>query len=244
MTSTAPHPTLTRYVESANERQHFVEELFDHTAVNYDRICHIFSLGCGHRYRRDALQRAGLRQGMRVLDVATGTGLVARQALAIIEPGGQVIGVDPSEGMLRESRTVGHYTVRGLGEALPFKPGYFDLVSMGYALRHVAALETAFADFLRVLKPGGRLVILEITPPDSRPARWLTRQYFQHAIPFITRMVTRSTDSELLMKYYWDTIAECVRPTAILDALRTCGFRDASRRVVHGIFSEYTGRKA
>ena len=199
------------------------------------------AFGFGESYRREALQRAGLGHGMRMLDVATGTGLVAREALALVGSSGHVVGADPSTGMLRESRRVGHRTVQATGEALPFVAGYFDVVGMGYALRHLSDLETAFAEYRRVLKPGGRMVILEITRGESRAARWLTRQYLQRAVPFITRLVTQSPAGEALMKYYWNTIADCVEPEAILAAMRACGFTDVERRVIRPVFSEYMG---
>ncbi|WP_238940671.1 class I SAM-dependent methyltransferase, partial [Pseudoroseomonas ludipueritiae] len=96
----APHPDLTGYYRDAQERPGFVRRLFDDTAVHYDRINSVFSLGTGAWYRRHALKRAGLKPGARVLDVACGTGLVTREALRLAGPGGTVLGLDPSAGML------------------------------------------------------------------------------------------------------------------------------------------------
>jgi demethylmenaquinone methyltransferase/2-methoxy-6-polyprenyl-1,4-benzoquinol methylase len=182
--------------------------------------------------------------GMWVLDVATGTGLTATEALAVVGESGRVIGVDPSEGMLRQARPVGHQAVRGLGEALPFRPESFDMISMGYALRHVTDLDVAFADFRRVLKPGGRLIVLEITRPASRIGAWLMKQYMQALVPLLAARAGDRARGRRLMSYYWDTIAGCVPPEAILSALRATGFAGVERRIVHQVFSEYTGHKA
>lgn len=225
------------------DRVRFVRDLFDETAAHYDRICQVMSLGSGQRYRRDALRRAGLQPGMRVLDVGTGTGLVAQVALTVVGAAGTVTGVDPSEGMLRESCHLGYRVVRGYAEALPFDADRFDFLSMGYALRHVSHLEAAFTDCWRVLAPGGRLALLEISRPDSRVGLWLTRHYLQSAVPFVTRVVTGSARSVQLMEYYWETIANFVAPTVVLEALRASGFLDVRRRVVHGLFSEYCASK-
>ena len=228
---------------SARLPRRLVAGLFDASAEHYDRICRVMSFGTGQTYRRDALTRAGLQPGMRLLDVATGTGLMVREAMAILGDESLVLGVDPSAGMLREARQVRYRVVRGLGEALPFQSRRFDFLCMGYALRHLDDLHETFSEYLRVLSPGGRLVLLEITPPDSRVGSWLTRQYFQHAVPLMTRVVTRNSASEHLMRYYWDTIAQFVPPADVVSSLRESGFVDVARNVVHGIFSEYVGRK-
>src|SRR5688572_32581148 len=98
---------------------------------------------------------------MKVLDVATGTGLVAREALAIVGAQGSVTGLDPSAGMLEQARTLAFSIVRGHGERLPFGPASFDFVSMGYALRHVSDLPALFGEMKRVLRPGGTACVLE-----------------------------------------------------------------------------------
>jgi demethylmenaquinone methyltransferase/2-methoxy-6-polyprenyl-1,4-benzoquinol methylase len=100
--SSRPHPILPAYYDSEAQRRGFVRRLFDQTAGDYDRIERAVSFGTGAWYRRQALLRAGLTPGMRVLDVAVGTGLVAREALAVVGESGQVIGLDPSAGMLHD----------------------------------------------------------------------------------------------------------------------------------------------
>lgn len=235
---------LTRYYESESERRRFVTALFDGGARHYDRVCDVMSLGSGRLYRRDVLVRVGLARGMRLLDVATGTGLVARSAVQILGDPAAVVGLDPSAGMLREARkALRSPLVQGRAEDLPFDDGCFDVVSVGYALRHVADLGVAFRECLRVLKPGGRLVVLEITRPRSAVSRGLVRLYFQAVLPVIMRVSTGSVEAGRLTRYYWDTIAECVPPDTIMAVMRSSGLAAVERRVLGGILSEYVARK-
>jgi demethylmenaquinone methyltransferase/2-methoxy-6-polyprenyl-1,4-benzoquinol methylase len=236
----APHPVLAGYYSAASERQAFVNDLFDRTASHYDAVTQAMSLGTGRLYRRRVLRRLGLRPGQRLLDVATGTGQMARAALDLGLAPRDVIGIDPSLGMLRANRHAhGTRVVRGLGERLPFASESFDCLIMGYALRHVPDLLQTFREFRRVLKPDGRLAVLEIGKPTSRLLGALTRGYLKHAVPLLARLRTGSRAAADLMRYYWDTIDACLPPERILGALRQAGFVDARRLVTGGIFSEF-----
>jgi len=242
--SNAPHPVLRRYYERERDRQPFVTALFDGAAGHYDRVCALMSLGSGQWYRREALRRAGLRSGMQVLDVATGTGLVARAAMAVLDEPRAVIGIDPSGGMLRQARRrLSAPLVQGLVEELPFADDRFDVLSIGYALRHVADLEVASRECYRVLKPGGRLLILEMSRAPSAASRWAMRIYFTQVLPAIMWVSTRSAHATMLTRYYWDTIDSCVPPEAIVDVLQRSGFVDVDRRVFGGFLSEYVALK-
>ncbi|PYN39312.1 MAG: hypothetical protein DMD98_01225 [Candidatus Rokuibacteriota bacterium] len=243
-TPTSPHPVLKKYYTHEGEKQPFVTALFDGAARYYDRVCGVGSLGSGQFYRHYVLRQYGLGRGMKLLDVATGTGLVARAAVRILREPGDVVGLDPSGGMLREARrTLSVPLVQGMVEDLPFGDDGFDFLTMGYALRHMADLAVALRECLRVLKPGGRVLLLEISRPRSALGRWLTRIYFETVLPRVTRLSTGSAQAELLMRYYWDTIAECVPPETILEVLRASGFVGVDRRVRAGVFSEYVGVK-
>jgi demethylmenaquinone methyltransferase / 2-methoxy-6-polyprenyl-1,4-benzoquinol methylase len=239
-----PHPVLRAHYRREADRRSFVVTLFDATAGCYDRFCSVMSLGSGLWYRRRALTQVGLRAGMTVLDVATGTGLVARAAAQILGDPRAVVGLDPSAGMLRAARTrVAGPLVQGQIEELPFERASFDVLAIGYALRHAADLDVAFRECLRVLKPGGTILALEISRPSSPARRALARLYITRVLPWLIALTTGNPDVGRLARYYWDTIATCVPPDAIADCLRRSGFVDVEHRVLGGLLSEYTARR-
>jgi demethylmenaquinone methyltransferase/2-methoxy-6-polyprenyl-1,4-benzoquinol methylase len=241
----APHPVIPGYFESETERRDLVDKLFNESAPHYDHINRGMSLGTGHRYRRMALRRARLRRGMSLLDVGCGTGVIAGHARKIVGETGKVVGVDPSEGMLAVARAEGRIDSShvAMAEALPIEDGTFDMVTMGYALRHVDNLHTAFNEYYRVLRPGGTVLILEITPPRSKLAFHFLKAYLRIVVPTLTRVTTRSQSAQELMSYYWETIEHCVPPTSIMEAMEETGFEQVHRHTELGVFSEYTGRK-
>jgi demethylmenaquinone methyltransferase/2-methoxy-6-polyprenyl-1,4-benzoquinol methylase len=240
----SPHAPLTEYYGDEAEHQQFLRRIFDDTAPDYDRIERILALGTGPLYRRKALQRAGLAEGAQVLDVGIGTGLVAREALRLIGPKGRLVGVDPSAGMMREVHLPGVELVQGFAEKLPRPDASSDFLSMGYALRHISDVTAAFTEFHRTLRPGGRLLVLEITRPAGRVATALLKGYMRAVVPVIARVVGRRHDTAELWRYYWDTIEACIPPEAVMSALRGAGFSDVKRHVELGIFSEYTAVKS
>jgi demethylmenaquinone methyltransferase / 2-methoxy-6-polyprenyl-1,4-benzoquinol methylase len=236
-----PHPLLTRYHADEGERRRQVKAWFDGAAADYDWVNQGMSLGSGTRYRRQALLRAGLGPGMSVLDAGTGTGVLAAEAREIVGPGGRVVALDPSLGMLRKAGGRGvRRRVLGVGEALPFAAGRFDLLAMGYALRHVSDLRATFSGYRRALRPGGKLLLLEITPPRSRVLFHLLKLYLGRLVPLAARLGRGGRTSQVLMEYYWDTIEHCVAPPVILRALEEAGFTRLDRHVEMGICSEYT----
>jgi demethylmenaquinone methyltransferase/2-methoxy-6-polyprenyl-1,4-benzoquinol methylase len=235
---------LVDYYRTQAERASFVRRLFDATAADYDRVNALFSLGTGRAYRRRMLRRAGLTEGAAVLDVAGGTGLLAAEACRIVGGAGQVTALDISWGMLQAARAVrGLALVQGTAERLPLRDGRFDFVTMGYGLRHLALLETAFAEFRRVLRPGGRLLLLEIGRPDSRLGLALARLYLGRIVPSLSRAVGRSGKADLLMRYYWDTVENCVSKAAILDVLGKARFAEVTCTSDLGIFHAYSATR-
>lgn len=238
----APHPPLTRYYGDAARREEYVREIFDETAPWYDWATWFLSFGSGDWYRREALRRVGLAPGMRLLDLATGTGPVARAAAELTKNPRSIVGIDPSLGMLRSGRVTSP-RAQAPAERIPLRDASVDRISIGFAMRHFADLGVVFAECHRVLRPGGKLLILEITAPEGRVARGAMALYMGRFVPFAIRIRTRSDRAAELFRYYWETTRDCVRPEVILEAMRGAGFADAARRVELGIFSEYVGTK-
>ncbi|HVA35309.1 MAG TPA: class I SAM-dependent methyltransferase, partial [Stellaceae bacterium] len=169
-----PQALIAGYYADPARRLSQARDLFNRTAQQYDPVNRLFSLGSGAWYRRRCLRRAGLRPGQQVVDVAVGTGLLAREALTVTGDRSAVLGVDVSEAMLAIARrNLGIALVQGAAEALPLADDVADFVTMGYALRHVADLVATFREALRVLRPGGTLLLLEISTPRRRLSRAL-----------------------------------------------------------------------
>jgi demethylmenaquinone methyltransferase/2-methoxy-6-polyprenyl-1,4-benzoquinol methylase len=240
-----PHPILPQHYRTAEEKPAFVQHLFDAGAPYYDRTVGWGSLGTGTMYRKMAERRAGIKSGIRLLDAAAGTGLMTEAAIALGVSPQDIVCLDPSPGMLavaREKFSVN--TVIASADDIPQPDGSFDFVTMGYALRHVASLEGTFREFFRVLRPGGKLLILEITKPSHRVGAWWFRLWFRDVYPALTRLFTRNRDAQKMMRYYWETMDAVVPPESILQAMHASGFSSVHRHVVGRIFSEYTGVKA
>lgn len=235
----APHPPLRNYYDDPARREGFVRNLFDETAPWYDIAIAFLSFGSGQWYRKDVLRRAGLKPADRLLDLATGTGVVGRAAESITR---DIVGADPSIGMLTSSHGGAFPRVQATSEALPFDDASFDFITIGFALRHFADLHVAFRECRRVLRPGGRILILEITAPESRVARAFLGAYMGVLVPAAVTAATFRPRVGRMMRYYWDTTRDCVRPEAILGALREVGFDEVKRGVSLSIFSEYSAR--
>lgn len=239
-----PHPTLSEHYGSEAAKPVFVDQLFDKGAKHYDGIVDWGFLRSGAGYRRWVQQRHGLKKGDHVLDVACGTGLVAVEAAKILGTAENITCLDPSSGMLAVAKTkLPARFVQGRAEAMPFPDNSFDFLTMGYALRHVADLDVTFREYHRVLKPGGKLLILEVTKPASRFGNFLFGLYFGRIYPFLSGLFTRSRDARDMMRYYWVTMDACVPPASVLEALRGAGLSEVKRTTMLGLFSEYTAVK-
>jgi demethylmenaquinone methyltransferase/2-methoxy-6-polyprenyl-1,4-benzoquinol methylase len=176
----APHPDKGRSVRA----------MFDAIAPRYDLLNAVLSLGVDRGWRRQAVRAALAKAPGRVLDVATGTADLAL-ALKTARPAAEVVGVDFAEAMLRVGRAKA--ARRGLpvellagdGTALPYPDGTFDALTIAYGLRNFADVDAGLREFRRVLRPGGRLVVLEFPPPPRGPFGRLFRLYFTRVLPWI-----------------------------------------------------------
>jgi demethylmenaquinone methyltransferase / 2-methoxy-6-polyprenyl-1,4-benzoquinol methylase len=165
-------------------------DLFAGLPRGYDRMGAVLSFGQDPRWRRALVAAMDVRPGQRVLDVATGTGLVAT---ALVERGAVVVGLDQSEQMLAAARErLGDRAtfVRGEAERLPFAEGEFDALTFTYLLRYVDDRAATMRELVRVVKPGGRIGMVEFGVPDASPLRALWRVHTRVGLPLIGRLVS------------------------------------------------------
>jgi len=240
-----PHPVLANRYAQPEERPGYVKQLFDQGAQHYDPVVGWGFFGTGALYRRTVQSRHGLKPGMQLLDVACGTGLMAVAASQVLGGDSTITCVEPSDGMLAVARQklAGARFIQSGAESMPLEDNSFDFLTVGYALRHFADLEATFREIHRVLKPGGRVLILEATRPSGKIGSWLFKLYFGVIYPFFVRLFTRSQKAEEMMVYFWETMDSCVRPEAVVAAFQAAGFSEARRIPLMGIFSEYVAVK-
>ena len=160
--------------------------MFDRIASVYDRMNSVMTAGMHHRWRRRAVDLARVGPGSRALDVATGTGDLA---IELSSRGAQVVGLDFSERMLELARAKapGIEFVQGNALELPYADASFDAVTVGFGARNFSDLERGLGELARVTRPGGRVVILEITSPQRPPLSWFFRLWFDRMVPALGR---------------------------------------------------------
>ncbi len=221
--------------------------MFDAIARRYDGLNRVMSLGLDPSWRARAVRALGLREGARVLDVATGT---ADVALTILEQrgGARVTGLDPSREMLDVGREklarAGHPEVElvvGDAEALPFEDGAFDAVTMAFGIRNVPDRDRALGEILRVLRPGGRVAILELGEPRAGLLAPLSRLYIHELVPRVGGLVAGRAEYAYLAR----SIAAFPAPERFARQLVEAGLVDAQvTPLTFGVVNLYTAARA
>jgi demethylmenaquinone methyltransferase/2-methoxy-6-polyprenyl-1,4-benzoquinol methylase len=177
-----------------------VRSMFDGIASIYDALNGAMTAGLHHRWRERAADLARVGPGSRVLDVATGTGDLALELARRVTPGGEVCGSDFSEGMLARARAkAGAVDVAALdaelrfewgdGLELPYAENQFDAATNGFGLRNFPDRARGLAEMVRVVRPGGRVVVLEMTTPTRRPLSLFFALWFDRVVPLLGRLV-------------------------------------------------------
>ena len=180
---TAATPTRGTLPESQ------VRAMFDRIARVYDRMNSVMTAGMHHRWRERAVDLAGVAPGDRALDVATGTGDLAIELAKRVGPTGEVVGVDFSETMLEIARgkAPGVRFESANALELPFADGEFAAATVGFGARNFADLRRGLAEMARVTRPGGRVVVLELTTPQRPPLSWFFGMWFDRIVPALGR---------------------------------------------------------
>jgi demethylmenaquinone methyltransferase/2-methoxy-6-polyprenyl-1,4-benzoquinol methylase len=169
-----------------------VRAMFDRIAGLYDLMNSVMTAGLHHRWRERAADLASLAPGDRALDVATGTGDLALELARRVGPAGEVVGSDFSEGMLEHARRKGAGAANVRFEqanalALPYADGEFAAATVGFGARNFSDLAQGLREMTRVVRPGGRVVVLEITTPTRPPLSTFFRLWFDRVVPMIGR---------------------------------------------------------
>jgi demethylmenaquinone methyltransferase/2-methoxy-6-polyprenyl-1,4-benzoquinol methylase len=215
------------------EKQRRVRAVFDSVATRYDLMNDLMSLGIHRLWKRRTIEMAGVRRGQRVLDLAAGTGDLAEKFSEIVGRDGEVVVSDINEAMLSQGRSrlvdagrVGNldYTIAN-AEALPFADNSFDCVTIGFGLRNVTHKQFALNEMFRVLRAGGRALILEFSHPTTRPLAKAYDLYSFSVLPLMGKLVAGDADS---YRYLAESIRMHPDQETLLAMLEQAGFERCS----------------
>jgi demethylmenaquinone methyltransferase/2-methoxy-6-polyprenyl-1,4-benzoquinol methylase len=234
-------PGAGRPAGTLDQRQ--VRAMFDRIAGVYDLMNSVMTAGLHHRWRERAADLAAVSANERVLDVATGTGDLAIALKRRVGAGGEVVGSDFSERMLElaraKARDVRFEAADAL--ALPFPDSSFDAATVGFGARNFADLDRGLREMARVVRPGGRVVVLEITTPGRPPLSWFFRLWFDRVVPALGR-VAGDPDA---YSYLPSSVRRFPGPRALAAAMSDAGLADIRYILTAGgIIAVHTGKVA
>lgn len=222
------------------EKRAAVQSMFDRVAPRYDLVNRLMTGGLDQRWRRRALREASVGPGDRMLDLACGTGDLCEQAAAL---GASVIGVDFSQEMLRGARRrrIDAAFTRADAESLPLSANSIDVVACGFALRNFDSLERAFAEIGRVLRPGGRIALLDVDRPRARSIAAAHSFYFDRVVPRVGGFLS----DRQAYRYLPESTVYLPDANELCAMLERVGFEAiAQRRFLFGSAQLWLGRKA
>ncbi|HEY6082062.1 MAG TPA: bifunctional demethylmenaquinone methyltransferase/2-methoxy-6-polyprenyl-1,4-benzoquinol methylase UbiE [Chitinophagaceae bacterium] len=231
MPETVAHQKVVPFRDSNLSKKEQVAHMFNAIAFRYDFLNHFLSLGIDRRWRKRALMLLQDIQPKMMLDVATGTGDMAIMASKLLQPE-KVAGIDISEGMLELGREKikkaglsGKISLQwGDSETISFPGGTFDAITVAFGVRNFENLEKGLAEMHRVLKPGGKAVILEFSRPTAFPVKQLFNFYFRYITPYIGKWVAKN---KAAYAYLPDSVRAFPRGAAMVDILKKTGYTQA-----------------
>ncbi len=226
-----------------------VQKMFDNIAPTYDKLNHIMSLNVDKLWRRHALKEIVDGTPQRILDVACGTGDSTISIARAAAEGTKVTGADISEGMMalvtEKAEKAGVLDRIDLqvadGEALPYEEGTFDRVTCAFGIRNFEHKEKGLEEFRRVLRPGGRAVILELSVPQNKVLRWAYDLYFLHILPWVGGKVS---GDKAAYKYLPASVHNFPAPKEFCRMMEEAGFRSVRfRTFTFGLCRMFTGER-
>lgn len=235
------------YKEDKKGKKEQVATMFNNISKNYDLLNHLLSMGIDILWRKKAIRLLKSEQPKQILDIATGTGDFALEALALKPE--KVIGVDISEGMLEVGRKkmkrkgVDHLIEMQTGDSenLKFPDNHFDAVIVAFGVRNFENLEKGLAEMLRVTRPGGTVVIIEISKPQVFPFKQLYNVYFKAILPRIGKFISKDQSA---YTYLPESVQEFPDSNRFLSILQSVGYKHTRCKPLSlGISSIYTGKK-
>lgn len=234
---------------SVEEKQQHVRAVFDSVATRYDLMNDLMSAGVHRLWKRRLVEMAGVRRGQRVLDLAAGTGDLSEKFSRIVGPDGIVVMSDINEAMLEQGRTrlvnaglVGHldYSIAN-AEALRFANDCFDCVTIGFGLRNVTHKQFALDEMFRVLRPGGRALVLEFSHPTIAPLARVYDLYSFSVLPMLGKLVAGDADS---YRYLAESIRMHPDQQTLLSMMEQSGFeRCTFLNLTGGVVAIHRGYK-
>lgn len=225
-----------------------VEQMFDNIAHSYDLLNHALSLGIDKHWRKEAIASLRPYAPQHMLDIATGTGDFAMLSAKMLRPE-TLVGADLSEGMLKVAREKAlrneYRTVMTFQKedcmALSFPDNSFDAVTVAYGVRNFQDLDRGLREMLRVLRPGGRLVIIELTTPQKFPMKQLFRFYSRVWMPFVGKLISKDKQA---YTYLPATMEAFPQGEVMTEILKKAGFQDVNfKRFTFGLSTLYTAAK-
>jgi len=220
-----------------------VRAMFDRIASFYDVMNSVMTAGLHHRWRRRAADLAAIGPGGRALDVATGTGDLAVELGRRVGPEGEVVGSDFSEEMLTLARRKAPGLRFEWGNALdlPYEDARFDAATVGFGARNFSDLDRGLAEMARVVRPGGRVVVLEITTPQRPPLSTFFQVWFDRIVPLMGRL----TGESVAYSYLPSSVRRFPAPEGLAAAMARAGLRDIRWILTAGgIIAVHVGTKA
>ncbi len=213
-----------------------VDKMFDAIAPRYDLLNRVLTFGMDVGWRRRTVKSLQLSPGAKVLDLACGTGDLCRM---LTKRGYRPVGVDRSAGMLAAQRTTAPL-IRGDALVLPFRSNSVDGVVCGFALRNFSSLKPFLKECSRVIRPGGRVALLEVAEPENSVLRWGHSQYFGKVVPVVGGLLSDRDAYQYLPK----SVAYLPPPTRMISMMAEAGFGNANRKPLStGIAQLLTGTK-